>query len=381
VDAEVLARRIATAFAAPFTIGDTELTITASVGTAYSVPGEDFSAQLLFDADIAMYQAKRHGGARHQMFDPRAARRMTDDRSLGKELRGALALGQLDVAYLPVVRSVDGLVTGVEALLRWTDSERGVVSASAMIAAAEQSNLINDVGEWILERACRDRADWLEVHRGSLLELAVNVSGRQLMSADFVATVSAVLERTGTDPASLILEITEAAFFEDEERSITVLRELKAMGIRLALDDFGTGYSALRYLHRMPLDIVKIDRAIVADLAQAHAVDAIIAAVTDLAHAVGLSVTAEGVETQRQHDEITSGGCDAAQGYFYARPMSAFAFGTHLGAVGAAALQLPAPTPEAGPSYAQPGHVSVIIPVQTQTPSRDVSPDRGNEVT
>jgi EAL domain-containing protein (putative c-di-GMP-specific phosphodiesterase class I) len=300
------------------------------------------------------------------MFDLGQARRMTEDLSLGKELREALAHGRLDVAYQPVVR--DGLMTGVEALIRWTDPERGVVPAMAMVAAAEQSNLINEVGEWVLERACSDLAGWRDTHPGLSLDLAVNVSARQLMGAEFVATVSAVLGRTKTDPASLILEITEAAFFEDEEHAATVLRQLRAVGVRLALDNFGTGYTALRYLRLMPLDIVKVDRVLVADIDQVPAAGVIIAGVTDLAHAVGLTVTAEGVETQRQHDEISSIGCDAAQGYFYAHPMSASALSTRLGAVKDEALPV-----------ASSGRVSVVIPVQAHVVPRDVFPDLGYE--
>jgi predicted signal transduction protein with EAL and GGDEF domain len=160
-DAELLAVRIEQAFTAPFTLGDIEISVTASVGTAYSGPGRDLSSQLLVDADIAMYQAKRQGGGRHQIFDLREAQRMTDNHSLGKDLRTALVQGQLEVAYQPMVRSVDGLVTGVEALLRWTHPRRGPISPPAMIAVAEQSGLISDIGAWVLERACRDRANWL----------------------------------------------------------------------------------------------------------------------------------------------------------------------------------------------------------------------------
>jgi diguanylate cyclase (GGDEF)-like protein len=341
-DAESLASRIDTSFADPFSLGDIELAITASVGTAYAGPGQDLSAQLLVDADIAMYQAKRKGGAGHQIFDLREARRSTDNHSLGKDLRMAFALGQLDVAYQPLVRSQDGLVTGVEALLRWTHSDRGPVSPLAMVAVAEQSGLISDIGAWVLERSCRDRNRWLDDHKGSSLDLAVNVSGRQLMTPDFGATVAAVLERTATDPATVVLEITENVLIEDGERSVAVLADLKGLGVRLALDDFGTGYSSLSYLRRMPIDIVKVDQGFVADIDQAPGVDAIIAAVTNLAHALGLTVTAEGVETQRQRDEVSAIGCDSAQGFFYARPMPAATFNEHLASDRPGRLRLPA---------------------------------------
>jgi EAL domain-containing protein (putative c-di-GMP-specific phosphodiesterase class I) len=178
-------------------------------------------------------------------------------------------------------------------------------------------------------------------HSFSKLDLAVNVSVRQLMTPDFGSTIAAVLERTSTDPAAVVLEITENVLIEDGERSVTVLADLKQLGIRLALDDFGTGYSSLSYLRRMPIDIVKVDQGFVADIDQAPGVDAIIAAVTNLSHALGLTVTAEGVETQRQRDEVNAIGCDWSQGYFYARPMAAATFGEHLGTQPGGELRLP----------------------------------------
>ncbi|HEX3906571.1 MAG TPA: EAL domain-containing protein [Mycobacteriales bacterium] len=344
-DAEMLAVRIEQAFAAPFMLTDVEISITASVGTAYSGPGRDLSSQLLVDADIAMYQAKRQGGGRHQIFDLREAQRMTDNHSLGKDLRTALVQGQLEVAYQPMVRSVDGLVTGVEALLRWNHPRRGPISPPAMIAVAEQSGLISDIGAWVLERACRDRADWLKEGHAIPLDLAVNVSGRQLMSPDFRATVAAVLERTDTDPAGVVLELTENVLIEDGDRSVAVLGELKELGVRLALDDFGTGFSSLSYLRRLPIDIVKVDQGFVADIDQAPGVDAIIAAVTNLSHALGMTVTAEGVETPGQRDEIGAIGCDHSQGYFYARPMPAATFSMCLGMRPLGQLRLPTQRP------------------------------------
>jgi EAL domain-containing protein (putative c-di-GMP-specific phosphodiesterase class I) len=352
-DAEALARRIEQSFTTAFLVGGIEIAITASVGTAYSGPGQNLTAQLLVDADIAMYQAKRKGGGRHQIFDLREAQRMADNHTLGEDLRNALVQGQLEVAYQPMVRSLDGLVTGVEALLRWTHPRRGPIPPPTMIAIAEQSGLISDIGAWVLERACRDRADWVRLGYGAPLHLAVNVSGRQLMSSDFGATVSAVLERTDTEPADLVLEITENVLIEDGERSVAVLDELKALGVRLALDDFGTGYSSLSYLRRMPIDIVKVDQGFVADIDQAPGVDAIIAAITNLSHALGMTVTAEGVETASQRDEISAIGCDHSQGYFYARPMPAAAFSERLGSQSPGALWLPGqPSPDRGTAYA-----------------------------
>jgi diguanylate cyclase (GGDEF)-like protein len=306
-DAEILAGRIVASFSDPFVVGDVELVITASVGIAFTGPGVEISDQLVVDADVAMYQAKRKGGASHQTLDLREALQASDSNGLEIDLRAALTRDKLDVAYQPIVRTSDGHVTGVEALLR----------------VAERSKLIDGIGGWVLERSCRDRARWLHNHPDSPLDLAVNVSARQLMSQDFYGRVVGVLDRTGMDPAALVLEMTENIFVEDNERAMTLLSDLKKLGIRIALDDFGTGYSSLSYLRRMPIDIVKIDQGFIADIGLNPSGAAIVEAVTNLAHVLGLTVIAEGVETARQRDAVHALGCDFAQGYLYARPQSA----------------------------------------------------------
>jgi diguanylate cyclase (GGDEF)-like protein len=334
-DAEIVARRIDRAFAAPFVLSSTELTISASVGMAYAGPGEDISAELVDQADMAMYQAKRKGGAGHQVIDLREALQTTDRSSLERELRDAYFQGQLDVAYQPIVRSTDGLVTGVEALLRWNHPERGAVSPIVMVEIAEQSGLICEIGEWVLERSCRDRGAWLGEHPHAPLDLAVNISIRQLMDPRICSMITGVLDRTGMDPSALVLEMTENVLIEDSERALATLNELNDLGIRIALDDFGTGYSSLSYLRRLPVHTVKIDQSFVADIGRATASGmtngAIVAAVTNLAHVLGLTVTAEGVETRIQRDEVSAMGCESAQGYFFARPMPAAQIQAHLG--------------------------------------------------
>jgi EAL domain-containing protein (putative c-di-GMP-specific phosphodiesterase class I) len=220
------------------------------------------------------------------------------------------------------VHTHDSLITGVEALLRWTHPERGPVSALSMVAIAEESSLILDIGAWILRRACEDRMTWLREVPDRPLDVSVNVSVRQLLGRGFRDTVVGVLKSTGLPPEALTLEVTEGIFLDDDGRALTVLAELRALGVRIALDDFGTGYSSLSYLRRFPVDIVKIDKGFVAEIARDPTSCAIIAAVTDLAHVLGLSVTAEGVETLAQHEQIVAVGCDSAQGFHYARPLS-----------------------------------------------------------
>jgi len=265
-DVEMLAVRIDEAFTAPFTLADSggaavEVRISASVGMAFAGRAEDIGHQLVRDADIAMYQAKRKGGGAHQVIDLREAGRSANHLELRHDLRAAFSRDELSLSYQPIVRAVDRRVTGLEALLRWDHPDRGPVPAPTMVAIAEESSLITAIGAWVLERSCKDRMQWLRQHPEGPLDLAVNVSARQLMGSGFRDTVAWILDTTGMDPAALILEVTESIFLDDGPRAMTVLAGVEELGVRLALDDFGTGYSSLSYLRRFPVDIIKIDRA------------------------------------------------------------------------------------------------------------------------
>ncbi|MDQ6688787.1 MAG: EAL domain-containing protein [Actinomycetota bacterium] len=343
-DVEFLASRIERAFATPFVLTGAEVFVTASVGISYAGPGEAVSSQLVINADIAMNEAKRRGGAAHQLIDARAANEAHERNHLEQDLRKAFPGAEVDLAYQPIVRTADGLVTGVEALLRWTHPDQGVVSALTAVQIGEQNGLIAEIGAWVLQRACRDRIQWLADCPQLPLDLSVNVSARQLMDRRFCAIVADVLATTGMDPACLVLEVTEGIFIDDDLRAMKVLAELKTQGVRLALDDFGTGYCSLGYLQRFPVDMVKIDRGFVANLKRDPTAAAIVAAVTNLAHVLGISVTAEGVETQQQHEEIVSIGCDFGQGFFYARPMSCLEVSTTLMSSPSGPLHLPTST-------------------------------------
>jgi EAL domain-containing protein (putative c-di-GMP-specific phosphodiesterase class I) len=221
------------------------------------------------------------------------------------------------------------MIIGVEALLRWTHSERGPIPPIVIVPLAERSVLIVDIGAWVLERACTDHAGWAEAHPDQKLDLAVNVSVRQLMTSGYCKSVAEILARTGMNPASLILELTESIVIEHSARIMAVLVSLNRLGVRLALDDFGTGYSSLSYLSKLPIQIVKIDQGLIAELNQATG-RIVVAGVADIAHALGISVVAEGVETEMQRDEICAVGCDFAQGYLFARPMPAESIGALL---------------------------------------------------
>ncbi len=326
LDAEATVARIATrigaAVSAPFVLSARKVEITASVGIAFSGRGDQLSERLLEDADAAMYQAKRKGGARQQIMDLRERDRGAQLADLERDLHGAPRRGELRTEYQPIVDTRDGRIAGVEALLRWDHPSRGLVTPTVLVPLAEQSGLITEIGRWVLEQACPDRHRWKNGDT-DVLTMSVNVSAHQLMSPDYAAGVAAVLARTDTEPRLVTLEMTESVFVQDSERALVVLNELKHLGVTLALDDFGTGYSSLSYLKRFPIDIVKIDRGFVADMEYDGASQAIVSAVIELAHTLGLTVIAEGVETAAQHTQLAALGCDSCQGYYFARPMPA----------------------------------------------------------
>ncbi len=308
-DVQVLTDRIQEAMVAPFTAGGADLRITASVGVAFAGPGEYVTERLIAEADSAMYDAKRDG-IRSKVVDLRDAVQHHETGRLSRDLSAACDADDLELAYQPLVRCSDGLVCGVEALVRWNHPVRGPVPAPTIIEIAERSGLVNRVGHWVLDRACRDAVRWRREHPSSPVDLAVNVSAHQLMAPGFVDDVVSVVTESGLDPSSLVLEVTENILIEDGELALLVLQQLRRIGIRIALDDFGTGYSSLSYLHRMPIDILKIDRSFVADIERASRGGAIVGAVTNLAHVLDLSVIAEGIETPRQRDQVRDMGAD-----------------------------------------------------------------------
>ena len=340
-DGEALAVRIHDAFDEPFHVGGRELRVSASVGIAYCGPGEAVTYQLVINADAAMYEAKRAGGAGHRVVDLQAAQQERDHYSLEQDLRSALTSTGLALAYQPIVRATDGVVTGVEALLRWTHPATGPVAAPTAINVAERSGLIVDVGAWVLARSLRDRAAWLAQHPGQPLSLAVNISARQVIDPGFVGLVAGLLEQASMDPADLVLEVTEGIFIENGEQPMAVLAELRQLGVKLALDDFGTGYSSLNYLRRFPVDIVKIDQGFVADIDRDPTAAAIVGAVTQLTHVLGMTVIAEGVEEPHQRDRLIDIGCELAQGFLFAVPMPSIDLTDLLARPESHPLQLP----------------------------------------
>ena len=322
-DAIEMAERIAATFTRPFVLAGNEHFVTASVGIAIARGGE-LAPELIRDADAAMYRAKERGRARYELFDEVMRGRAIARLRVENDLRRALERGELRLDYQPVVSLRDHSIVGVEALVRWDHPDRGVVMPTEFISVAEENGMIDQIGRWVLDRACRQAARWCTFRPDSApIGISVNLSAVQVGKRDLPDMVATVLRATGLDPACLSLEITETVMLRDIEPLSDVLRALKALGVRLALDDFGTAYSSLGYLTHLPLDTLKIDRSFVDGLGTERRDTAITEAIVAMSRALSLNVVAEGVETQLQVDELCRLGCQLAQGYHFSRPVAA----------------------------------------------------------
>lgn len=322
LDAEVVASRLLDVLAQPYEIGPNRVDSSVSIGIVTSTHAAQDVEAVLRDADIAMYEAKRSGRGRYVMFEPAMHKRVRDDVSLENDLRQALPNQELFVVYQPLVNLGDGRLTGVEALIRWRQPQRGMVSPVAFIPVAEACGLIGQIGRFVLQRACAEFAA-LRERMGPLAppSVSVNLSRAQLGEAALVADIQQVLRANGMEAAQLQLEITESLAAQDSQVQAK-LREIKALGVTLALDDFGTGYSSLSCLHELPIDTVKIDRAFVS-VAQHSAYHRVLIEATILmAETLGMSTVAEGIETQEQAELMKSLRCGKGQGYLFGKPVT-----------------------------------------------------------
>jgi len=320
--AEQALRRIAEALQAPLTILDHKITVSASIGlSVYPEHGED-PATLLRNADLAMYRAKGRGKNGWQTYVPELGAVLLQRMSIEKALESAVENGELELHY-QAQTDLERRLTGAEALLRWHNPDLGQVLPATFIPVAEESGLIVPIGAWVLEQACRQTASWLKAGF-PIGRIAVNISARQLGQTGFMETVRSALERSGLSPDCLELELTETALMYDLENCMHRLEALRELGVSVAIDDFGTGYSSLFYLQRLPVSRVKIDQSFVHGITgRAQETLPLIRAIVDLAHGLGLTVIAEGVETENQMAALTAAGCDLAQGYLIHRPQPA----------------------------------------------------------
>jgi diguanylate cyclase len=328
VDCATLARRLVSAMAEPFELGDRAVEVSASIGVVV-YPDHGHQDKLLAHADAAMYAAKRAGGNSYAMFEAHMDADALQQLSLQTELRRAVERDQLQLVYQPKIEGRGGQISGVEALLRWNHPERGLLAPGHFIPLAERFGLIGSLGNWVIEEACRQMRAWSDT--GVTMCVSINLSVHQLRENDLVERIGKALERHGVDPSHLLCEITETVAMDDIRATQQALEGLARIGVFLSIDDFGTGYSSLSYLRQLPATQLKIDRSFVADLETSADARAIVSAVIQLAHALSLRVVAEGVETEGQQDVLVDLGCDELQGYYFARPMAADKLLTWLG--------------------------------------------------
>jgi len=310
---------LVTALGAPFSVGESDIRVGISVGVALSTP-ESVAEELLSNADIAMYNAKAAGKDRYVMFVPEMEEALRERLRLEADIERALAHGEFFLEYQPVIELRTRSLLGVEALARWRHPERGVLMPKHFIPLAEESGHIIELGRFVLQRACQDWKRWCdEVIGGPGLYVTLNVSGRHLQQGDLVKDVDLALRSSGLEPGNLVIELTESTMMHNTEANLERLRELKALGVRLAIDDFGTGYSSLAYLHRFPIDILKIDRSFVLRLVTEGEGPELARAVVGLGETLGIDTVAEGIESEAQAAALLTLGCVMGQGFLFAQ--------------------------------------------------------------
>lgn len=318
-DCASLANRVIQVLAQPLEVQGHQVTLSGSVGVAL-YPEHGDRMKLVQNADAAMYTAKRAGGNTYALFESRMNEGLQEQLSLQHDLRHALERGELQLHYQPKIDARLGRLQGVEALLRWHHPTRGMVGPNVFIPIAERFGLINGLGNWVIEESCRQMRVWAD--EGLSMNVAINLSVHQLRTEELVPRIESALARYQVMPSQLLCEITESVAMEDIESTQRAFEALSRIGVYLSIDDFGTGYSSLSYLRQLPARQLKIDRSFVADIEVRPDARAIVGAVIQLAHQLGLRVVAEGVETEGQRDILLVLQCDELQGYLLARPMA-----------------------------------------------------------
>jgi diguanylate cyclase (GGDEF)-like protein len=317
-DATLLASRLIEVIGAPYEIGGRQVTVDLSIGIALA-PGDGLDPeQLLKNADLALYRAKSDGSGLYRFFEPEMDARMQARRRLEIDLRKAIANGEFELFYQPLVDMQTEYVTGFEALIRWHHPERGMILPVDFISVAEETGLIVPIGDWVLRQACAEAATW-----PSGVKIAVNLSAIQFKSKDLLLSVVSALAASGLSPNRLELEITESVLLQDSNATLAILHELRGLGVRISMDDFGTGYSSLSYLRKFPFDKIKIDQSFIFDMSDHNDSLAIVRAVIAMGSGLGIATTAEGVETAEQFKQLKLEGCTEVQGYLFSPPRPA----------------------------------------------------------
>ncbi len=320
-DAGRVAERIIEELRKPFYLNGHEIFTSTSIGISLRDSADVSVDEMLRNADTAMYHAKRKDSGSYAMFEPAMHFRILRRLKLEHDLKEAVARGQFKLHYQPLVDIKSGSIIGTEALVRWEHPERGLLSPNEFIPVAEETGLIVPLGKWVLAEACRQACAWRSEF-ATPLKMNVNLSVRQFQHSDLVEDVAEVLRQTGLEPACLSLEITESVAIVEPERTAAMLRELRELGLRLAIDDFGTGHSSLTYLiRRFRMDILKIDRSFIGEIANDPEYKTIVSGIVGIARSLNLEVVAEGIETAEQYELLQSMGCDTGQGYFFSRPL------------------------------------------------------------
>ncbi len=331
-DAAVVAGRVQESLLAPLSIGGCEYVASASIGVSLSANANEQPEYLLRCADTAMYRAKNGGRGRYEMFDRAMHAEALTRLQIETDLRHAFERNEFFLQFQPIMGVQTGRIVGAEALVRWRHHDRGVVSPATFVPVAEDTGMVVRLGRWVLREACRQARIWREQSTtDSAFRVSVNLSVREFSQPDLVQAVTDILEETSVGPEALNLEITESAIIGQKHPAIETVRRLRQLGVGIHLDDFGTGYSALSYLHRLPLDAVKIDRSFTSAIDIEERPRKVVAAIVSLAHAIGLEVVAEGVTTDEQLTILRSMGCDRAQGFVLARPLDVPDFEALLG--------------------------------------------------
>jgi len=318
---ELVAERLLDALSHPFIIGpdETRVTVRASIGIAMAE--ETNAEELLRHADIAMYRAKWEGRNRYAVFETGMQEKMRSRLELEMDLREALAHDEFFLVYQPTIDLTTMRPRGVEALLRWRHPERGVLHPDDFLPLLEETGMIVEVGQWVLERACIQGAAWRDA--GHAITMAVNVSARQLDTDRITGEIEGALARSGLEPQALAIEVTETTLMRDAEATARRLEEIKRLGVRIAIDDFGTGYSSLGHLQRFPVDALKIDRSFISGLRDNREGETLVHSLVQLGKALSIETFAEGIEQPHELSLLQREACDSGQGFLFARPLEA----------------------------------------------------------